>query len=206
MDQPSIFWGFNHVDFLSHLLAEGLLGLHEENVEKTTNAPRPSTKKQVRSFIGLAGYYRDFILNFCTAIAAPLSDLTRKGQPTKVEWGDAQERAFQTLTSHLTNQPILRLSDPEQTYFLTTDASNEGIGAVLTQKHDEKLFPVCYASKKFSNAERNHSAVEKESLTVVSGIKSFHMYLYGVPLVLQTYHEPLKDMNSAKYSNGHLMR
>ena len=118
-----------------------MLGLHEENVEKIKNAPRPGTKKQVRSFVGLAGYYRDFIPNFA-AIAAPLSDLTRKGQPTRVEWGQAQEKAYQTIKFHLTNEPILRLPDPVKTYYLQTDASNTGIGAVLMQKHDEKLFPV----------------------------------------------------------------
>ena len=198
-------FGASCVDFLGHRLEQGVLGLHEENVEKIKNAPRPGTKKQVRSFVGLAGYYRDFIPNFA-AIAAPLSDLTRKGQPSRVEWGQAQEKAYQTIKFHLTNEPILRLPDPEKTYYLQTDASNTGIGAVLMQKHDEKLFPVCYASKKLSSAERNYSTIEKECLAIVWGIKRFHLYLYGVPFVLQTDHEPLKYMNSAKFANGRLMR
>ena len=78
--------------------------------------------------------------------------------------------------------------------------------ARLMQKHDEKLFPVCYASKKLSSAERNYSTIEKECLAVVWGIKRFHLCLYGVPFVLQTDHEPLKYMNSAKFANGRLMR
>ena len=77
--------------------------------------------------------------------------------------------------------------------------------ARLMQKHDEKL-PVCYASKKLSSAERNYSTIEKECLAVVWGIKRFHLYLYGVPFVLQTDHEPLKYMNSAKFANGRLIR
>ena len=74
-------FGIDSIDFLRHQLQHGLIGLHEDNVAKIRNAPRPTTKKQVRSFLGLAAYYRDFIPNFA-AVAAPLSDLTRKGQPS----------------------------------------------------------------------------------------------------------------------------
>lgn len=198
-------FGVNTVDFLGHRLEEGLIGLHEDNVSKIRDAPRPTTKKQIRSFMGLAGYYRDFIPNFA-ALAAPLSDLTRKGQPNKVEWGEAQEKAYQSIKALLTKEPVLRLPDPGKTYFLQTDASDNGIGAVLMQKHEGKLFPVCYGSKKLSSAERNYSTIEKECLAIVWGFKKFHLYLYGVPFVLQTDHEPLKYMNSAKFANGRLMR
>ena len=202
---PKCLFGVNTVDFLGHRLEEGLIGLHEDNVAKIRDAPRPTTKKQIRSFMGLAGYYRDFIPNFA-ALAALLSDFTRKGQPNKVEWGEAQEKAYQNIKALLTKEPILRLPDPEKTNFLRTDASDSGIGAVLMQEHDGKLFPVCYGSKKLSSAERNYSAIEKECLAIVWGFKRFHLYLYGVPFVLQTDHEPLKYMNSAKFANGRLMR
>ena len=162
-------------------------------------------KKQVRSFMGLAGYYRDFIPNFA-AIAAILSDLTRKGQPSKVEWGDTQEKAYQTIKILLTIDPILRLPDPEKTFVLRTDALDYGIGAVLIQEHEGKLFLICYASKKLSDAEGNYSTIKKECLAVVWGIKRFHVYLYGVRFVLQTDHEPLKYMNRAKFTNHRLMR
>ena len=155
--------------------------------------------------MGLAGYYRDFIPNFA-AVAAPLSDLTRKGQTSKVEWGDAQEKAYQTIKTLLTSDPILRLLDPEKTFILRTDASDYRIGAVLIQEHEGKLFPICYASKKLSDAELNYSATEIECLAVVWGIKRFHMHLYGVRFVLQTDHEPLKYMNSAKFTNNRLMQ
>ena len=197
-------FGVNSVDLLGHRLEQGMIGLHQDNVEKIKDAPRPSTKKQVRSFMGLAGYYRDFIPNFAV-IAAALSDLTRKAQPNKVQWGEAQEKAYQTIRSYLTSEPILRLPDPAETYFSRTEVSNNGIGAVLMQRHEEKLFPVCYASKKLSSAERNYSTMEKECLAIVWGIKRFYLYLYGVPFVLQTDHEPLKYMDSAKYTNARLM-
>ena len=155
--------------------------------------------------MGLAGYYRDFIPNFATILAS-LSDLTRKGQPNKVDWGDAQEKAYQTLKTLLASESILHLPDPKKTYYLRTDAFDYGVGAVLTQEHDSKLFPVCYASKKLSNAERNYSTIEKECLAIVWALKRFNIYLYGVHSVLQVDHEPLKYVNSAKFSNGRLMR
>ena len=83
--------------------------------------------------MGLAGYYRDFIPNFA-AIAAILSDFTRKGQPSKAEWGDTHEKAYQTIKILLTIDPILRLPDPEKTFVLRTDALDYGIGAVLIQE------------------------------------------------------------------------
>ena len=73
-------------------------------------------------------------------------------------------------------------------------------------EHEGMLFPTCYASKKLSDAERNYSTIEKEYSAVVWGIKRFHMYLHGVRFVLQTNHEPLKYMNSAKFTNNRLIR
>ena len=131
MIRPSkCIFGVDSIDFLGHQLHQGLIGLLEDDVDNIRKAPRPTTKKQVRSFMGLAGYYRDFIPNFA-AIVAPLSDLTRKGQPSKVEWDDAQGKVCQTLKNLLTNDQILHLLDPEKTFVLRTDASDYGIGAVL---------------------------------------------------------------------------
>lgn len=107
-------FGVNTINFLGHRLEEGLIGLHEDNVRKIRDAPRPTRKNQIRSFMGLAGYYRDFIPNFA-ALVAPLSDLTRKGQPNKVVRGEAQEKAYLNIKSLLTREPILRLPDPGRT-------------------------------------------------------------------------------------------
>ena len=90
--------------------------------------------------------------------------------------------------------------------FLTDGRFQQWIGVILMQRHDEKLFSVCYASNKLSSAERKYSTIEKECLAIIWGIKRFYLYLYGVPFVLQTDHEPLKYMDSAKYTNARLMR
>ena len=124
--------------------------------------------------------------------------LTLRERVNQVTWSDAQEKAYQTLKNLLSNDPILHLPDPEKTFVLRTDASDYGISAVLMQEHGGKLFSICYASKKLSNAELNYSTIEKECLALVWGIKRFHIYLYGVRFVLQTDHKPLKYMSSAK--------
>ncbi|KAK7091878.1 hypothetical protein V1264_009500 [Littorina saxatilis] len=197
--------GTDNVDFIGHSQKEGQKGLLLENVTKILNAPRPETKKQVRSFLGLAGYYREFIPNFA-AITAPLSDMTRKGCPNRILWGPAQEKAYQTVRDLMSRDPVLRLPDTAKEFILRTDASDEGIGAMLMQEHGGKPFPVSYASKKLSGSEKNYSTMEKECLAIVWGIKKFELYLQGVKFVLQTDHKPLTYLNSAKFVNNRIMR
>ena len=197
--------GTDNVDFIGHYVKDGQKGLLQENVTKIQNAPRPTTKKQVRSFLGLAGYYREFIPHF-SAVTAPLSDLVKKGCPNNVQWGPSQERAYQTIRDLLSKDPVLRLPDPTKEWVLRTDASDDGIGAVLMQEHEGKLFPVSYASKKLSRAERNYSTIEKECLAIIWGIRKFERYLQGVKFVIQTDHRPLSHMNSAKFANNRIMR
>ena len=85
-----------------------MIGLQDVNVQKMRDAPRPTTKQEIRWFLGLAGYYQDCIPKFA-AIAAPLSDLTRKGQPNKVVWGKPQERSYHTLKHAIFSKPVLML-------------------------------------------------------------------------------------------------
>ena len=197
--------GTDNVDFIGHRLSEGVKGLHDDNVRKIMEAARPTTKKQVRAFMGLANYYREYVPNFA-AVTVPLTDLLKKGQPNAVKWEEPQERAFQTVRTLLTRRPILRLPDPKRTFILRTDASNDGVGAVLMQVHDGKPYPVSYGSKKLTAAERNYSTIEKECLAIVWGVKKFELYLQGVPFVSQTDHQPLNYLNSAKFINSRVMR
>ena len=102
---------------------------------------RPTTKKEIRTFLGLVGYYQSFIPNLA-AIAAPLSDLTRKRQPNKVVWGEPQERACAALKKAVISKPILMLPDVNKEFVLRTDASDIGLGATLLQNRDGHIFPV----------------------------------------------------------------
>ncbi|XP_070192575.1 uncharacterized protein [Littorina saxatilis] len=120
--------------------------------------------------------------------------------------GPAQEKVYQTVRDLMSRDPVLRLPDTAKEFILRTDASDEGIGAMLMQEHGGKPFPVSYASKKLSGAEKNYSTMEKECLAIVWGIKKFELYLQGVKFVLQTDHKPLTYLNSAKFVNNRIMR
>ena len=179
--------------------------MEEDKLDKIRNAERPKTKKQVRAFLGLAGYYRKFIPAI-SDVAAPLTDLTRKGQPNNVAWQDEHERSFKTLKDMLTRSPILRLPDFNKQFILQTDASDSGVGAALLQEFDDGIFPIAYASKKLLQREKNYSVIERECLAIVFGIRKFQNFLYGTSFVLQTDHVPLSYIQKCKIESGRIMR
>lgn len=199
------FIGFSELAFLGHIVGNGQVRLEENKVEKIRSAARPTTKKEVRAFLGLASYYRKFIPHFA-AIALPLTDMTKKKEPTIVIWTDAAESAFQTLKERLTNDPILRLPDLEKDFVLRTDASGLGLGAMLMQTTDGELHPVYYASRKLSSAENKYATVERECLAIVWAVGKFEVYLYGRRFVLQTDHQPLQYLQKARQTNARLTR
>jgi transposase InsO family protein len=199
------FLGFEELSFLGHVVRKGELLPEEDKLEKIRDAVAPQSKKEVRAFLGMAGYYRKFVPNFST-IALPLSNLTKKFKPNTVVWTPDCERAFQTLKSRLVSRPVLRLPDLTQPFVLRTDASAEGLGAVLLQESDGVLHPVAYASRKLIEAEIRYSTIEKECLAVVWATQKFQAYLYGQQFVLETDHQPLSFLKRSKVVNSRLMR
>ena len=130
------------------------------------------------------GYYRRHVPGFST-IALPLTNLTKKAAPNRVEWTDKCEIAFQRLKRALNTESILRLPNLERDFVLRTDASEAGLGAVLLQEHEGVLHPVVYGSQKLNSAEHNYTVAEKECLAVIFGISKFERYLYGRRFTLQ---------------------
>ena len=197
--------GCRSLQYLGHTVSNGEIKPNMDKVCQILDAPRPETKKQVRSFLGLVGYYRKFIPNF-GAIASPLSDTTKKGLPNKVKWDDPQEQAFESLKRSLTSSPILGLPDFQKPFILRTDASDKGIGAILLQERDGEKFPIAYGSKKLLPREQNYSVIERECLAIVWGIMKFQSYLYGQEFLLETDHAPLIYLKRSKMGNSRLMR
>ena len=197
--------GMETLEYLGHVLGRDCLGPMSSLVEKIQDAPRPRTKKELRSFLGLSGYYRKFIPHYAT-LATPLTDLTKKNTPNQLVWTQDQERAFQTLKDLMSKEPILLLPDVTQEFILCTDASSVGLGAVLLQEQQDYMKPIAYVSRKLLPREKRYAVVEKECLAIVWGIKKFSTYLYGVPFVLETDHKPLAYLHQSKHLNPRLMR
>jgi len=197
--------GYNSVKFLGFTLSTRGLSPAPATVDKLLRAPRPETKTQLRSFMGLVGFYRRFVPSFAQ-IAVPLTDLTRKGAPNKLRWEAAQERAFCTLRNHIAGDNVLRLPDYTKQFILQTDASAQGLGAILLQEEEGLRYPIAFASRKLLPREQNYATIERECLAVVWGTLKFQKYLYGQHYLLEVDHEPLKYLTQSSYQNGRLMR
>ena len=144
--------------------------------------PKPVSKKDVRAFLGLTGYYQQFVPHFAT-IAEPLTELT-KGKNLK--WNERSGEAFQKLKELLLAPPILKVAEPNKRYVLQTDASEQGLGAVLSQiGESSEEHPVAFASRKFLPREKNYSVIEKECLAIVWSLQVFHVYLHACLYTLQ---------------------
>ena len=197
-------FGRPKVPYLGHLVGGGDLEPDPGKVQAVKEYPQPETKKDVRAFLGLAGYYRRFIPNFA-AVAVPMTELTRKGQPHRVCWTQRQGDAFQKLKDILVQGPVLRVADPSKPYVLQTDASDQGFGAALSQVDQSgEEHPVAFASRKLLPRETRYSTIEKECLAIVWALRFFHVYLYGQSFTIQTDHQPLAWLQRMRNTNSRL--
>ena len=196
--------GATQTSFLGHQVGEGKLWPEDDKVQRLVEADRPTNKKQLRSFLGLAGYYRKFVPGY-SDIALPLTNRTKKTHPEKVRWDSEAESAFNRLKESLTCRPVLALPVQTEPFTLRTDASGTGLGAVLLQERDQRLHPIAYASKKLSEAERKYHTVELECYAVVWGIRKFYPYLYGRHFMVESDHHPLRYLERIRPISRRLM-
>ena len=162
-----------------------------DKVRAVVEWPKPSSVKDVRSFLGLAGFYRRFIRNFSLK-ARPLTELTRDDATWR--WDEPQEMAFKTLKRSLVTAPVLHMPNFELPFVLTTDASAVSVGGILEQDFGAGLQPVAYESKKLSPTEMRYSAYERELLGIVWAIGKWRHYFEGRKLIVQTDHSSLRHL------------
>ena len=173
-------------------------GLHpiEKKVEAIRHAPGPENQQQLRSFLGMINYYSKFISNYLT-ITHPLNEVLKDRVEWK--WSEDQQKSFQQLKDKLSNAPVLTHFSDTLPLKLDTDASQYGIGAVISHvlpSGEERL--IAYALRTLSKSERNYSQIEKEVLSIIFGVKKFHQYLYGRKFLLVMDHKSLTTVLGPK--------
>ena len=191
------------VNYLGHVISENGVEPDPAKVRAVSKFEPPKTVTEVKQFLGLCSYYRKFIHNFAS-ISLPLVDLTRK--ESKWEWNDKCQEAFQTLKQKLVTAPILAFPDFDEHFFVTTDASDRGIGAILSQEKDGKRVVIAYASRVLSSAEQNYFTTEKECLAVVWALEQFRPYIFGLPITIETDHKCLTWVKNFKKPTSRLFR
>ena len=139
------------MEYLGHIVSQHGVRTDPDKTSAVTNWPTPVKRKELRSFLGLCSYYRKFVRDFAS-IAAPLHALTKENQA--FVWDEACDRAFEQLKRALTSTPVLRYPDPKKEFVLDTDASNHGIGAVLSQKEDGQERVVAFYSRALTAPEK----------------------------------------------------
>ena len=173
-------WAMAECTYLGHVIGGGFAKPEINKLGAVEKFPVPKTKKEVQSFLGLTGYYRRFIKDYA-AMAVPLTNVTRKKCPETVVWTEECDKAFNALKSMLTSSPVLSSPDFEKTFIVQTDASNYGVGAVLSQTDADGLeHPIGYFSRKLLDREQKYSTIEKVCLAIKLAAKHFKCtYLAG---------------------------
>ncbi|GBG45518.1 hypothetical protein CBR_g78980, partial [Chara braunii] len=196
-------FGVPSVIYLGHVISGEGLAPEAMKVVVVQDWPRPANIRDVRSFLGLASYYRKIIKNF-SAIAAPLTDLTKKD--TSFLWTSECQEAFTRLKEALIRAPVLKLPDPTLPFVMTTDASQYGVGAVLQQDDGNGLQPIEYMSKKIKTKKLQDSTYEKELYALVSSLKHWKHFLLGRHFKNFSDHSTLQWMKSQGELNDKLAR
>lgn len=193
--------------YLGYVVDSNGLQADPEKVESIVNYPTPTNRKEVRRFIGTASWYRRFIPNF-SSLSAPLNKLTSQGKKAPpFLWTPETNKAFQELKECLVSAPILSCPDYSKPFEVHTDASDFGIGAVLTQTLNGQEKVIAYMSKSLSHQERNYSATEREALAVLTAIEHWRCYLEnGLKFTIYTDHSSLKWFLNLNNPTGRLAR
>jgi hypothetical protein len=198
-------WAVKRVKFLDHVFDERGISVDESKFSIIRDFPVPTTPKRVRSFLGLANYYRRFVKGF-SQISAPLRALLKAD--AKFEWTPQCQEAFEKLKGMLINAPILKLPDFNRPFVLTTDASTSGIAYILGQRDDQgREHAVAYGGRGLRPNETKWAITELECLALIEGVKQFHTYLARSKFEIITDHVSLTFLRGMKLAgNNRLTR
>jgi hypothetical protein len=173
---PKCVFAKDKVTYLGFEVSSQGIEASPDKVQAVQKFQMPRSVKDVRSFLGLASFYRRLVPRFAN-IAKPLTQLTRKD--ANWEWNKECQESFDRLKQKLSSAPLLAFPDFKRPFILTTDASSVGLGAVLSQEYDCIEKPLSFASRQLNRSERAYSASELETLALVWATRYFRCYLYG---------------------------
>ena len=209
LDPEKCVFGVTEVKHLGYVISAEGVRPDPEKLETLTNWPIPKTVKEVKSFLGFAGFYRRFVPNFAL-LAKPLNELTAGYVPSKARhrkkqghhltlasdishlWGNKHQKAFDSLIEALTSEPVIGIADRTKPFQLHCDASGMGLGAVLYQEQEGQLRVIAYASRGLTKTEANYPAHKREFLALKWAMTDkFHDYLLGSKVTVVTDNNPL---------------
>ena len=197
-------FGRHQVKLLGFILSEKGQAADPEKTKAISSLPPPRTVKQVRSFLGMTGYYRHCIPNYAK-IANPLVQLTKKNR--RFSWTQIHQTAFQSLKELLTSNYVMSHPDPQLPYKLYTDASDTCVGAILVQtKADGVEHVIQYVSHQLTRTQQRWATIEKEAYAVVYAITKLRPYLYGASFHVYTDHKPLTSLFTKQMVNTKIQR
>ena len=196
---------FKELKYLGFVVGGGRLRTDPDKIEAISKIKVPRSAKEIRSFLGTAGWYRRFVKNFAT-LAAPISDCLKK-KSTKFEITPEAVAAIENLKICLTTAPVLVHPDFSKRFFIQCDASANGVGAVLYQLDEENQErPIAFFSQKLNQCQKNYSVTKKECLAAVLAIKRFRPYVEMMPFTVVTDHASLKWLMNLRDLSGRLAR
>jgi hypothetical protein len=204
-------WMKESVEFLGHVVEKGgRVGMMPAKTEAVRAVLPPTSTTELRSFLGLANFYRRFIKDYAK-IASPLTDLLKQNNNEKskmLPWPpDSQEQeAFEKLKKALCSHPVLYLPDFSKHFILETDASINTVGGVLSQEFDDGRHPVSFFSLKLHGAELNYDTRKKEALAIVKALQVWEPYLKSKKFIAYTDHAPLEYFDSQRTMSGQWAR
>ena len=184
-------FGLAEIEYLGVTVGPGGVRMNDDKVKAIKEWPTPKGKPEIRSFLGLAGYYRRFVEKFAHRVA-PMSDLLKK--EAAWTWGPAQQQAFEDIKAAMTSGPVLAVADQSLPYEVYTDASGFGVGAILLQDQGKGLQPLAYLSHKLTPAERKYATHEQELLAIIQALKVWRPYLEGATFKVNSDHRALEQL------------
>lgn len=193
------------ITYLGKEVGQGQVRPVSAKVSAIVDFPIPTTRRELRRFLGMSGYYRNFCRNFSTVVH-PLTSLLSPANA--FIWTDACQHAFESVKLLLTSVPILAVPDFTRLFKLEVDASAVGMGAVLIQEDDVGFeHPVCYFSRKFNQHQQNYSTIEKEALGLILALQFFDVYVGSsiLPVTVYTDYNPLVFLSRMYNHNQRLM-